>query len=37
MSEGTVTQWCRMFKDWQTNVQDEEWSAICSELWPTNL
>jgi hypothetical protein len=24
MSEGTVRQWCRMFKDEQTNVNDEE-------------
>jgi transposase len=24
MSEGTVTQWCRMFKDGRTNVHDEE-------------
>jgi hypothetical protein len=34
MSEGTVRQWCRMFKDGQTNVHDEERSsrpAICSE------
>jgi hypothetical protein len=21
MSEGTVRQWCRIFKDWQTNEQ----------------
>jgi hypothetical protein len=27
MSEGTVTQWCRMFKDGRTNVQDEEQSG----------
>jgi hypothetical protein len=35
MSEGTVRQWCRMFKDGQTDVHDEEWSdrlAIYSEL-----
>jgi hypothetical protein len=33
-SEGTARQWCRMFKDGQTNVHDEELSgrsAICSE------
>jgi hypothetical protein len=24
MSEGTVRQWCRMFKDGRTNVHDEE-------------
>jgi hypothetical protein len=24
MSEGTVRQWCRMFKDGETNVHDEE-------------
>jgi hypothetical protein len=30
MSEGTVRQWCRMFKDGQTNVHDEEGSD-----WPT--
>jgi hypothetical protein len=33
-SEGTVIQWCRMFKDGQTNVHEEEQSgqlAICSE------
>jgi hypothetical protein len=36
MSEGTVRQWCRMFKDGRTNVHDEERSgqpAICSEWW----
>jgi hypothetical protein len=27
MSEGTVKQWCRMFKDRQTKVHDEEWSV----------
>jgi transposase len=27
MSEGTVRQWCRMFKDGRTNVQDEERSG----------
>jgi hypothetical protein len=34
MSEGTVGQWCKMFKDGQTDVHDEQqakWSAICSE------
>jgi hypothetical protein len=33
MSEGTVRQRCRMFKDGRTNVHDEEQSgqlAICS-------
>jgi hypothetical protein len=33
MSEGTVRQWCRIFKDGRTNVHDEERSgrsAICS-------
>jgi hypothetical protein len=30
MSEGTVRQWCRMFKDGQTNVHDEERSG-----WPS--
>jgi hypothetical protein len=33
-SEGTVRQWCRMFKNGQTNVHNEEQSgqlAICSE------
>jgi hypothetical protein len=32
MSEGIVRQWCRMFKDGPTNVQDEERSgrpAVC--------
>jgi hypothetical protein len=24
MSEGTVTQWCRMFKNGRINVHDEE-------------
>jgi hypothetical protein len=24
MSEGTVRQWCRMFKDGRTNVHDEK-------------
>jgi hypothetical protein len=24
MSEGTLRQWCRMFKDGPTNVHDEE-------------
>jgi transposase len=27
MSEGTVKQWCRMFKDGRTNVHDEERSG----------
>jgi hypothetical protein len=27
MSEGTVTQWCRMFKNGRINVHDEEWSG----------
>jgi transposase len=27
MSEGTVRQWCRMFKDQRTNVHDEERSG----------
>jgi hypothetical protein len=34
MSERTVRQWCIMFKDGRTNVQNEERSgrpAICSE------
>jgi transposase len=34
MSEGTVREWCRMFKAGRTNVQDEERSGrptICSE------
>jgi hypothetical protein len=34
MNEGTVRKWCRMFKDRQTDVHDEEqssWQAICSE------
>jgi hypothetical protein len=45
MSEGTVRQWCRMFKDGRTNVHDEErggrpsavsdWS--CSKCSPKNL
>jgi hypothetical protein len=28
MNEGTVRQWCRMFKDEQTNVHDEEQSHL---------
>jgi transposase len=32
MSEGTVRQWCRMFKDGRTNVQDEERSGPPSVL-----
>jgi hypothetical protein len=34
VNEGTIRQWCRMFKDGQTNMSDEERSArldICSE------
>jgi transposase len=27
MSEGTVRQWCRMFKDGRTNVHDEDRSG----------
>jgi transposase len=27
MSEGTVRQWCRMFKDGLTNVHNEEWNG----------
>jgi transposase len=27
MSEGSVRQWCRMFKDGRTNIQDEERSG----------
>jgi hypothetical protein len=30
MSEGTVRQWCRMFKDGRTNVHDEEGSGRLS-------
>jgi hypothetical protein len=26
-SEGTVRQWCRMLKEWRTNVHDEEGSG----------
>jgi hypothetical protein len=44
MSEGTVRQWCRMFKDWRTNVHDEERSGQPSvvsddlaKCWPKNL
>jgi hypothetical protein len=35
MNEGTVRQWCRMFREGRTNVHGEERSdrpAICSEL-----
>jgi hypothetical protein len=36
MSEGTVRQWCRMFKDGRTNVHDEERSGqpsvVCDDL-----
>jgi hypothetical protein len=34
MSEGTVRQWCRMFKDGRINVHSEEGNGrpvICSE------
>jgi hypothetical protein len=34
LSEGTVRQWCRMFKDGQTNVHDEErsgWPSVVSD------
>jgi hypothetical protein len=34
MNEGTLRQWCRMFKDGRTNVHDEERNgqlAICSD------
>jgi hypothetical protein len=34
MSEGNVRQCCRMFKDGQINVHDEErsgWPAVCIE------
>jgi hypothetical protein len=34
MSEGTVRQWCRIFKDGPTNVHDEErscWSSVDSD------
>jgi hypothetical protein len=27
INDGTVRQWCRMFKDGRTNVQDEERSG----------
>jgi hypothetical protein len=46
MSERTVRQWCRMFKDGRTNIHDEKWSsrlAVCSECcsctkcWSKNL
>jgi hypothetical protein len=30
MSEGSVRQWCRMFKDGRTNVHDEERSVRTS-------
>jgi hypothetical protein len=33
MNDGTVRQWCRMFKDGQTNIHDEkQWSFTISEL-----
>jgi hypothetical protein len=34
MSEGAVSQWCRIFKDGQINVHDEErgvWPSIASD------
>jgi hypothetical protein len=34
MSEGTVRQWCRMFRDGQTNVHNEEgsgWLSVVSD------
>jgi hypothetical protein len=33
VSEGTVRQWCRMFKDGQTNVHDEQsdWLSVVSD------
>jgi hypothetical protein len=34
MNEGTVRQWCRMFKDGRINVHDEErsgWSSVASD------
>jgi hypothetical protein len=30
MNEGTVRQWCRMFKDGRKNVHDEELSGRSS-------
>jgi hypothetical protein len=36
MSEGTARQWCRMFKDGKTSVQDEERTGrppvMCDDL-----
>jgi hypothetical protein len=32
ISEGTIRQWCRMFKDGRTNVHNEEWCG-----WPSVL
>jgi transposase len=32
MSEGTVRQWCRMFKDGRTDVHDEERSGRPSSM-----
>jgi hypothetical protein len=35
MSEGTVRQWCRMFKDGQQIIHDEErsgWPSVVSDL-----
>jgi transposase len=48
MSEGTVRQWCRMFRDGRTHVHDEErsgrpsvvgdgWVQIADALLPTRL
>jgi hypothetical protein len=36
MSEETVRQWCRMFKDGRTNVRDEKrrgWPSVVSDLF----
>jgi hypothetical protein len=30
MSERTVRQWCRTFRDGQTNIHNEEWSGLPS-------
>jgi hypothetical protein len=32
MSEGTVRQWCRMFKDWRKNIHDEQRSVRTSVM-----
>jgi hypothetical protein len=34
MSEGTVRQWCRVFKDGTTDVHDGrvKWPTICSDF-----